>query len=349
MKDAEFLKSQFELVQRKVEEYKCLSAENAKLTEEIERLNRANWELQDKLTSQQDALQQAVEAARSEAAEPLQQQLAELTDRLAQQEEESQRVVEAACAEAAEPLQQQLSALVSQVEAHEEELRRAMDAARAEVAGPLQQQLEELSMQLQNSQAQLERLGEEVEAAEADKAATVQALREENQQLLLALEGAARRMADIVCPPGTLPPGITVSTRLEGHVDLEALVAQQQQQRDTAAASASASAPAEAKAEAGPSSSGDAAEAAAAAPPVQQPQPRQLVRGPTGFLGWLFGVFRFWLFQAVGALLLYYAAAIRTGVPPALNVEFFLGCIAVCTLLSWTHHLLFPPPQYCVA
>ena len=47
--------------------------------------------------------------------------------------------------------------------------------------------------------------------------------------------------------------------------------------------------------------------------------------------------------QVLGALLLYYAAAILRGAPPALNLEFGLGCLVVCTLLPLANRLLVVP------
>ncbi|KXZ55476.1 hypothetical protein GPECTOR_2g1025 [Gonium pectorale] len=233
------------------------------------------------------------------------------------------------------------------------ELQLALEAARAEVAGPLQQQLEELSMQLQNSQAQLERLGEAVEAAEADKAAAVKALQEEKEQLLLALAGATRRLADIIYPPGTLPAGLTVTTRLEGEAVSQAAsnaaaaastaVAEREEASSEATSAASAATAEELAA---------AADGAAATPepePAQQPLKVELVsaaaserRRPRGFFGWLLGTVAFWVYQVLGAMLLYYSAAILRGAPPTLNLEFGLGCLIVCTLLPWVNRLLVP-------
>ncbi len=71
---------------------------------------------------------------------------------------------------------------------------------------------------------------------------------------------------------------------------------------------------------------------------ASQPQPRR----HESFFGKLLGVVRFWVYHIVGALLLFYAATNLRGMPPALNLEFGLGCLLVCTLLSWANHLFFP-------
>ncbi|PNW76733.1 hypothetical protein CHLRE_11g469150v5 [Chlamydomonas reinhardtii] len=226
-------------------------------------------------------------------------------------------------------LREENEAQAAKLAAQQGEVAAAVAAAQVEAVAPLQQQLEELSQQLQNSQVQLERLGEAVEAAEADKAAAVKQLQDENAQLLAALAGAASRLAELVYPAGTLPAGLSVTTRLEGSFSLEKALA-------TAAAAATAPAAAPAVAAAEPV----VKEAAAAAVPAG-PQP--LWRRPAGFLGWLIGVVAFWVYQVLGALLLYYAAAILRGAPPALNLEFGLGCLVVCTLLPLANRLLVVP------
>ncbi|GFR45122.1 hypothetical protein Agub_g6502 [Astrephomene gubernaculifera] len=229
-------------------------------------------------------------------------------------------------------LRQEREELLSQLAAQEAAGQLAVAAARQEGDAALQlqqQQLEELSLQLQNSQVQLERLGEAVEAAEADKVATVEALQAENRQLLLALANAAKRVADILYPAGSLPGSLSVSTRLEGNaveVVREVLAAQQQQQEEAAAAAAG-----------GPMGH------SAAAIHSRGREQWCACSSPLGrFVGWLAGAVGFWLYHAVGALVLYYASAIWRGRPATLNLEFGVGCVAVCTLLSWTSRLLLP-------
>ncbi|KAG2432260.1 hypothetical protein HXX76_009178 [Chlamydomonas incerta] len=231
-------------------------------------------------------------------------------------------------------LREENEAQAAKLAAQQGEVAAAVAAAQADAVAPLQQQLEELALQLQNSQSQLERLGEAVEAAEADKAAAVKQLQDENAQLLAALAGAASRLAELVYPAGSLPAGLSVATRLEGGVKLEQALS-----ATAAAAVAAATASAAAAATAEPAAAVQEVVVKAAAPAGPQP----LWRRPAGFLGWLIGVVAFWVYQVLGALLLYYAAAILRGAPPALNLEFGLGCLVVTTLLPLANRLLIVP------
>lgn len=75
-----------------------------------------------------------------------------------------------------------------------------------------------------------------------------------------------------------------------------------------------------------------------AAAPAQSPA----AQGGGGFFSWLLSVVCFWVYQALGALLLYYVASILCGAPPVLNLEFGLGCVLLCTLLPWANRLMVP-------
>ncbi|PNH06763.1 hypothetical protein TSOC_006842 [Tetrabaena socialis] len=272
------IKAKFSAIQAEVSAYRALSVENGKLEEELARLRQENEELQAKVSSQQELVQQAVDAAREEA------------------------------------------------------------------VGPLRQQLEELDMQLQNSQIQLERLGEAVEVAENEKAEAIKTLKSENTQLLGALSGAASRLTEAVFPPGALPGGLTISTSLGGtlHPDTAASGAIPPQQPPTTTPQQQEQQPLTA-----PTPAPAAAAPAAAEPPPQQaPAPTATAPSPQQPLGGVFsrlvGLLAFWLYQLLGAALLYYAAAVLRGAPPALNLEFGLGCWVVCTLLPWANRLLVP-------
>ncbi|GIL41960.1 hypothetical protein Vafri_48 [Volvox africanus] len=350
--EAEALKKEFLKVKEEVSRYKELCEVNQKQKDKIDRLQQDKEELESKLAAlagEAEALRKDFLQANEEVSKytGLEQERASLESKFAVQQDEQQRMVELARAEAVEPLQLQLEELSLQVAQREEQLvhlvaqhqvevqqavERAIQQAAEEAAGPLQQQLEELSMQLQNSQAQLERLGEAVETAEAEKLMAVEALREENRQLLLALEGATRRLAEVVYPPGSLPAGMTVSTRLEGNVDILAVAAHQDLQVANGEVSGTTS----------PVGEDEGSSRTQSKPVASAALEQSRAPGQSGFLGWLFGVFRYWLYQMLGGLLLYYAASILRGMPPELNAAFGIGCVVVCTLMSWTSHLLFP-------
>ncbi|GIL74349.1 hypothetical protein Vretimale_2080 [Volvox reticuliferus] len=350
--EAEALKKEFLKVKEEVSRYKELCEVNQKQKDKIDRLQQDKEELENKLAAlvgEAEALRKDFLQAKEEVSKyvGLEEEKAALKSQFAMQQDDQQRLVELARAEAVEPLQLQLEELSNQVAQREEQLvhlvgqhqaevqqavERALQQAAEEAAGPMQQQLEELSMQLQNSQAQLERLGEAVEAAEAEKLMAVEALQEENRQLLVALEGSTRRLAELVYPPGSLPVGMTISTRLEGNVDILALAAHQ----DVKVA----------KDEVSQASSPDGEDVRSSRTQLKPADSASVEKsgtpGHSGFLGWLFGVFRLWLYQVLGGLLLYYAASILRGMPPDLNAAFGVGCVIVCTLMSWTSHLLFP-------
>lgn len=154
----------------------------------------------------------------------------------------------------------------------------------------------------------------------------------------MALEGATQRLVEVVYPPGSLPPGINVTTRLEGGVDLQAVAAAQAAKLVTSQAAVDPVAVVESPAGGEDSSNTNTSHQASGSPQLENK-----ARKSRGFGGWLFGVLRFWLYQGLGALLLYYTASILRGVPPEINMAFCAGCLAVCTLLSWMNRLLIPP------